>query len=310
MWLLLYLWGCLSDHFLTYEKSDTQIEYVYVQDNYIPGEVDSGIAEPIWVDSFSQPKLSNGVDIIWVIDGSGSMQDDYDKILIGIDDMMNNLPNVSWRLMIISMSPFHSSILNSFPLLPGDTTLDALIMFSDNVIGTHEKGFESVYSYIIDNPDSQNWMRDDASLLVVFVSDEEEQSNTMFPLVDMYSMWLDSYREHVYVSSIINVNVEDSLCNYFGHNVGERYMDLTNLYAGQIVDICSEDWSQGVADAANQLQLTEWYDLTMTPTVQASITVFVDGILWQDWEYNVQENRVYFLTVPPEESLVEIAYYY
>ena len=310
MWLLLYLWGCLSDHFLTYEKADTQIEYVYIQDNYIPGEVDSGEAEPIWVDSFSQPKLSNGVDIIWVIDGSGSMQDDYDKVLIGIDDMMNNLPNVSWRLMIISMSPFHSQILTSFPLLPGDTTMDALVMFSDNVMGNQEKGFESVYSYIVDNPDSQNWMRDDASLLVVFVSDEEEQSNTMFPMLNMFSLWLDSYREHVYISSIVNVAIDDSLCNSYSHNVGNRYMDLTNLYAGQIIDICSEDWSQGVADAANQLQLAEWYDLSMTPTVQASITVFVDGVLWPDWEYNVQENRVYFLSIPPEESLVEIAYYY
>ena len=115
MWLLSLLWGCYSDHFLSHGNTEKQIEYVYIQDNYIPGEVDSGEAEPIWVDSFSQPKLSNGVDIIWVIDGSGSMQDDYNKVLIGIDDMMNSLPNVSWRLMIISMSGYDSANLTSYP---------------------------------------------------------------------------------------------------------------------------------------------------------------------------------------------------
>ena len=81
MLFLSLLLGCGSDHFLSHGSVEKQIEYVYVQDNYIEGSDDTGMNEPIWVDSFTQPVISNGVDIIWVIDGSGSMNDDYVSVL-------------------------------------------------------------------------------------------------------------------------------------------------------------------------------------------------------------------------------------
>ena len=37
-------------------------------------------------------------------------------------------------------------------------------------------------------------------------------------------------------------------------NTGDRYIEATNYVAGQIVDICSEDWSAGVVDAATRLE--------------------------------------------------------
>ena len=310
MWLLSLLWGCGSDHFLSHGNTEKQIEYVYVQDNYIEGSDDTGINEPIWVDSFTQPLISNGVDIIWVIDGSGSMNDDAIRVLQGITDMMQNLPMINWRLVIISMTPHESVAVESFPLLPGDTWEDAHSMFAENVQGHYEYGFDSLYEFLENNRFAENWLRDDASLLVVFVSDEDDQSTTQFPTVSLYKNWLDGKREHVYVSSIVNVHPDDSECNGYTHNVGFRYSELTNSYAGQLLDICSEDWSQGVADASNQIQLREWYELTNKPLNEQEIYVFVDGAEFFDWHYNSDESRVYFDVVPGEESLVEIAYYY
>ena len=126
MWLLSLLRGCTSDHFLTHGIVEKEIEYVYIQDVYIEGDADTGLNEPIWVDSFTQPVTSNGVDIFWVIDGSGSMNNDYGKVLQGISDMLANLPPISWRLMIISMTPGEAEGLNTFPLLPGDDEADAI----------------------------------------------------------------------------------------------------------------------------------------------------------------------------------------
>ena len=116
MWLLSLLWGCGSDHFLSHGKIQNEIEYVYVQDNYIEGSDDTGLNEPIWVDSFTQPSISNGVDIIWVIDGSGSMTDDHALVLQGISDMMHSLPLISWRLVIISMTPHEAVAVEEAPL--------------------------------------------------------------------------------------------------------------------------------------------------------------------------------------------------
>lgn len=310
MLLLLYLWGCLSEQLMTFGKVNNEIEYVYVQDNYIGGSTDTGEREPIWVDSFVQPTISNGVDIIWVIDGSGSMQDDHAMILQGIAAMMQNLPSINWRLMIISAHPNHQPSLISFPLLPGDDVGNALTMFSQNVTGTSEECFESLYRYITLNPYASQWMREDAALLVVFVSDEDEQSLTRFPIASLFYDWLFSLRSEVYVSSIINLWPDDSECNSYSHNVGQRFIEITNMFSGNIVDICSEDWSQGVADASSHFQLKEWADLSYIPISDQYIYVFVNGIPFYDWEYNAAENRIYFLSIPPEESLVEIAYYY
>ena len=310
MLFLSLLLGCGSDHFLSHGSVEKQIEYVYVQDNYIEGSDDTGMNEPIWVDSFTQPVISNGVDIIWVIDGSGSMNDDYVSVLQGITDMMQNLPMINWRLVIIYMTPHEAASVESFPLLPGDSWEDAHSMFAENVQGHQEYGFDSVYEFLENNRFAANWLRDDASLLVVFVSDEDDQSISQFPTVSLYKNWLDGKREHVYVSSIVNIHPEQSECNGYTHNVGFRYSELTNSYAGQLLDICSEDWSQGVADASNQIQLREWYDLSNKPLNDQEIYVFVDGQEFFDWHYDEIENRVYFDVVPGEESLVEIAYYY
>ena len=308
MLLLNLLLGCMSDHFLHYGVTEKQIEYVYVQDNYVDGEENPEY--PIWVDSFTQPKISNGVDILWVIDGSGSMSGDYPKVIQGISDMLGFLPMISWRLMIMSMTGYETAAIEGLPLIPGDSEQDALNMFAQNVQGNHEQGFDAVLRFIEDSPDASSWLRNDAILLIVFVSDEDDASISSFVTPDMFGNWLDTQRQNVYVSSIINLHPDVSECNEYTHVVGRRYTELTNRYNGQIVDICSDDWSQGVADASNQIQLREFLELTHIPSDSNHIYVFVDGVEYHDWHYDATSNKVVFDVIPREESLVEIAYYY
>ena len=262
------------------------------------------------MDSFTQPVTSTGVDIFWVIDGSGSMNNDYPKVLQGISDMLAHLPPISWRLMIISMTPAENVESTSFPLILGDNDLDAVAMFNANVNQGSEFGFSSLHEYIENNAFAQNWLRDDAALLTVFVSDEDDQSTTYFLSVSSFANWLDSVRNNVLVSSIVNLPAEDSSCAYNDRNTGYRYIELTNMYGGQVLDICSEDWSQGVADAASQIQPHEYYDLSRVPLNGEQIYIFVDGQPFYDFYYKEAENRVYFDVIPSELSLVEIAYYY
>ena len=143
------------------------------------------------------------------------MTDDHALVLQGISDMMNSLPLISWRLVIISMTPHEAVAVETFPLLPGDSDMDALVMFSQNVNNGYEQGFESVYQFIENNEFARQWLRNDAALLTVFVSDEDDQSSSRFPTVQIFKNWLDSIREHVYVSSITNLMPDDFICNNF-----------------------------------------------------------------------------------------------
>ena len=323
IWLLSSLLLSCNDNLLS--KHTVEEKYIYPSYYDVWVETDTAIVEvevyvpdtsepdPIWVDSFVQPAANSGVDIIWVIDPSGSMNIHRTRVLQGISDMMSALPQVNWRLTIISAA--NNTALNDadFPLLPGDTVADAQADYQNSVYGYLEAGMYAVYNYIENNSSSANWLREDASLLIVFVSDEEDQSQTQFPLVSDFTKWLDVQRESVYVASIVNFEQANSQCtNVNPIYVGYRYMDVAQYYNGQIIDICSSDWSAGVIDAANGAVPYTEYPLTEVPSDYNYITVFVDGAVYHDayWDYNPVGNKIEFILEPTGGSLVEIAYYY
>jgi len=290
--------GCNTEYAIVGEIGK---EYIFIE---VPGE---DPLEDIWVDSFVQPASTNGVDILWVIDRSCSMRDEEPLLLSGIDTMMNSLPATGWRLNMISNSP--PNVINDaqFPLVPGDTPSDAQAMYNNMSSGVYEEGFDAVETYITMNSYAGQWMRSDVPLLVVFVSDEEDQSGqTPTEFVNWYS----SLRPNVYLASIVHVDPAESLCAPSYYDVGYDSIEATNLLGGVVVDICSEDWAPGVTDASIQIQPYEEYELTKKPTDVDDIYVFIDGVPNYDWYYNRTDNTVYFTIIPDAQELVEIAYPY
>ena len=324
--------GCSPDYsIITGEKetiiiteteivTETVIEEVEVPvyiEVEIPVYIDTGFDDPglIWVDSFTQPNTVDGIDILWVIDTSGSMHRFDAQLLLGIETMLTALPPTSWRLAMMSNDPMRSVLENQFPLVPGDDILDAEAMYASMGRGGMEEGFDAVYEYIITNPYAGTWMRPDAGLLVVFVSDEQEQSNGHFSdWVDFVS-WYGSLRGgSVFIASIVNHDTAESLCTFVSPiDVGTRYMDATNAFGGNIIDICADDWSPGVADAAASIEPHELWPLSHQ-AIADSVRVFMNGALvdsgMTSWSYSESDNTVYFHTIPPGSTLVEIGYRY
>ena len=279
---------------------------VYVE---VEVPVNEGI---IWVDSFTQHMSVDGIDIIWVIDRSGSMATHNDRLIAGVEAMIAALPTSDWRLVMISADPRKAITSTEFPLVPGDDADDARDMLTTLISAPFEEGFNAVYDYIVNNPYSNTWMRPDAGLLVVFVSDEDEQSIIEYPAVSDFMDWYSSRRMgSVFMASIINVEPEDSLCGGWvpGHYVGKRYREATNMLSGVILDICSEDWTPGVTDATHSIEPYEKKQLTHKAE-EDSIRVFIDGVLNHDWYYQESDNTVYFTIIPTAGSLVEIGYRY
>ena len=282
--------GCTSDNMLTYER----IEEVEMYPD-------------VWVDSFIQPNATDGYDILWVIDRSGSMYNHDIELLLGIEAMMSALPiDTGWRLGIISADG-NSAITNTtFPLVPGDDIIDATAAL--DVLGSGyygppgEEGFEAVYSYITLGSYASTWMRSTAALLVVFVSDEDEQSDWE---IAEFGDYLSAVRSRSFVTSI--VGLDSSTC---ADMVGERYLELTRDFSGMEIDICSSDWTQGVEEASKSYEPIDMLELSQVPE-PGSIVVFVDGVPMSDteWEYDIPTNAVYFLTIPADGALVEIAYF-
>jgi|TARA_R110000787_G_scaffold22008_1_gene64390 hypothetical protein len=278
---------------------------------YIEVEVPVNEGE-IWIDSFTQHMSVDGIDILWVIDKSGSMSRYNDELLAGIEAMILALPVSNWRLVIISADSTDSVMSTEFPLVPGDTIIDAERMFNTLPMGPWEEGFNSVYEYIIHNPYSSTWMRPEAGLLVVFVSDEEEQSDVEYPSPANFLSWYGSLRMgSVFMASVVNLEPSISLCDSPPRplDVGERYMEATGVLGGIIVDICDSDWSAGVTDATHSVDPYE--NIVLSHKAEAdSIRVFVNSLLSHDWYYQESDNTVYFTIIPNAGQLVEVGYRY
>ena len=89
--------------------------------------------------------------------------------------------------------------------------------------------------------------------------------------------------------------------------LGTNYEDATNYFDGVLIDICSDDWSEGVKDASHEIELTEVYGLSKTPEID-SIKVFVEVQEYSFWIYNEYFNRIEFTIIPDYGELVEIVY--
>tara|TARA_Y100001970_G_scaffold288959_1_gene417868 strand:- start:6724 stop:7653 length:930 start_codon:yes stop_codon:yes gene_type:complete len=283
--------GCTSDNILTHEKE-------VVVETY----------PDVWVDSFIQPSQTEGYDILWVIDRSGSMNNHDPELLAGIEAMLTSLPlDTGWRLGIISTDEDEALSNTTFPLVPGDDITEATAalnaLSSSSYYGpAGEAGFESVYAYMELGAYSTSWMRQSAALLIVFVSDEDEQSWEWSP-TEFYD-WITTKRSRVLISSIVGLN--ESTC---ADEVGQGYLDVTGMANGVEIDICSSDWTPGVAEASKPFEPIEYIELSQYP-LESSIRVLYDSVE-QDisiWDYDVATNTVYFTPIPSDGVLVEVVY--
>jgi hypothetical protein len=309
--LISMLMSCDQDYQVVVKEPEVIYEEIEVP-VYIEVEVPVGTPTEdveIWVDSFVQVNAVDGVDIVWVIDTSGSMNTYQTKLLAGIELMMNALPDTGWRLVMISTDPDEATAEQQFPLVPGDSIHDAEDMYDAMNRGPNEKGFDSIYEYIESNPYAATWMRNDAALLVVFVSDEDDQSDIMSSSTDFISWYSGRRFGNVFLASIVMLADDISACEGpgSGSQVGLEYINATSLLFGTIVDICSDDWSPGVSDATTQIEPYESIVLSNTP-VPETIRVFVSQSLYNDWYYDQNTNTVHFIVTPSGGALVEVGY--
>jgi len=302
---VLFLTGCINgiDYVVVGGEPETETETII---KYIVTEPEADI----WIDSFVQVEAYEAIDIVWVIDGSCSMMQHQTRLLAGIEHMMNNLPaDVNWRLkMITAGDGTRITQPTTFPLTRGDDIDDALYMYNQLPNDGQEKGFDAIKNYVTTDTYAQSWLRPDAALLVVFVSDEREQSTMT---TTDFTTWYSWARPSVYLSFIGNLPPEDSICPYTTNfsTIGRKYIDAVTFYGGSIIDICETDWSAGVDDATQDIEPIEEWELTHVPYVD-TIVVFEDNSPMDPakWLYNAVDNTVEFSAPPPENAWVEIGY--
>lgn len=292
------------------------------------------------VETFRQADRARA-DILFVVDDSGSMSEEQETLGREFDSFMRfaRSQQIDYRLAVTTTDMdggaegrfVHAS---GHPAIVSPLTPDPEESFRANVnIGTNgsgdEQGLEAAYRALSDplvNGANAGFLRPDAYLSVIVVSDEEDSSPRA---VDFYSNFFSNIKgprgqNLVSVSGIVGKWAENAAtpspgtsgtCSGAGGSAdwGWRYITTAQRTNGITESICNGNWST----ALEKLGLIAFgfksrFILTSEPD-PASIKVFLDG---QEiprgtfWTYTNASNSIDFLpiAVPPASSEIRVSY--
>ncbi len=141
------------------------------------------------------------------------------------------------------------------------------------------------------------FIRDDAVLEVVFVSDEEDQSSAGVTFYQDFFRSIKGFANTGLFHAHAIVGDSGGGCSSAdgAADAGERYIDLANLVGGKVKSICDNDWAAILEDLGNiAFGLKVQFFLSRPPIVD-TITVEVDGQnCTTGWSYDEAANAILF----------------
>ncbi|RME28059.1 MAG: VWA domain-containing protein [Deltaproteobacteria bacterium] len=248
-------------------------------------------------------------DIMFLVDQSCSMGDDQARLANNFSTFISSLDGYTtdWQIMVVNDDDgcSNSGILKR-------TTSGYQSIFQSAVKeggGDYTEALLTVGTHAVEKTDpgecNTTFLREDAMLHMIFVSDEPEQSP------GSWSSYLDQIiakkgsAANVRMSAIAGP-VGTSSCA----DPGTGYADVVNATGGVFLDICS-NWatSANLADLAEASVFQDTYELSREPIVD-TITVKVnDSNRANGWSYDATINAVVFSgNIPGEGDRVEVSY--
>ncbi|MEE2903333.1 MAG: choice-of-anchor D domain-containing protein [Myxococcota bacterium] len=292
-----------------------------------------GATNATQVDEFEQ-LVQRKVDMLMVVDDSGSMGR-YQAALadnFGAFIQFATTQNVDYRLAITTTDisgtgpggrfvPTATSAVPSSRIITPNSLPDPAAKFRENVnVGVEgsgtEQGLQAAYM-ALSNPlifgHNAGFLRPDAVLSVIFVSDEDDFSPSSVDFYYNFFVSIKGYRRAnlLNVSSIVGDNAGSSTQQNCTAFPGTRYRRLAALTGGMFLSICSQDWSRSLQElSTNAFGLKSLFLLNNQP-VESSINVIIDGVSvlpredidgdgvpdsngLLNWEYSADNNAINF----------------
>jgi hypothetical protein len=321
----LSLWGCQETQ--VYEKENIKGAFEEARDAAIPraDNVPVPIPDPntrakmMMTDTFTQNVASNAkLDILWMVDDSGSMSDEQASLArnfsIFISDFITR--GIDFNMAITTTDPGASREGN----LRGDVaklnsvyaqanSADFMNYFQNTIkVGINgsgsEQGLRTSRAAIMKN--AAQFMRQDAFLVIIVLSDEEDQSPESTQFYVDYFKSLKANSGMVKVHSI----VQSTMPLVGSESLGYRYQEASRQTGGKSYSIKS-DFAQSLQDMGEKIvTLVDSFGLSKEPTSNAA-RVFVNGIeIFLGYTFDAQTRTLHFdnSAVPIVGSSIEVRY--
>jgi len=238
------------------------------------------------VDTFQQAAVPQ-VDILWIVDNSGTMREERQELGNKFDQFMSQLMAVGadYHLGIITTDaddPQHAGRLQGSPPVISQNTPDprsAFIASITNLAETEnrmEKGLDAMLLALSEpllSGHNQGFLRPQASLYVIALTDEDDHS--LGP-TRYYARWLEHLKgrgEENRVSFSALVGQKPSGCE--GAEAGLRYLEVQELTGGLHRSICEKDYGPVVTELGIRVAgMRRKFYLSGRPSVE-TLRVFV-----------------------------------
>lgn len=248
------------------------------------------------------------VDIIWIIDNSGSMASFQALLASNLSSFINLFMSYSPDFQMAFITTDDFAFVDGVHFTNNDANLvnDAAALIDS--IGTRgsaqEKGLAMLDLSITHN---QGWFRPNAKLVAIFLSDERDWSSQIpYYYIGRYNL---QYAQGDFLPFGIIGDVPAG-CGGLALP-GNGYYDVINHYNSTWWSICDPDWGTQMQDIALAVVNSSSYGLDHPTPKEDTIQVFINGQeLTEGWSYNIATNSISFEidTMPESGDTVEVSY--
>ena len=263
------------------------------------------------------------VDVMWVIDCSGSMSEEQDKVEEQTDYFVREAVNWNADLHLsvvscdITSQTGHKGLMHGSPAVLDNTVMnnnDIINKFNDRVnfpggcdSGEQEAGLEGAHLALTEpliSNENAGFIREEAKLAIIFLSDEDDQSVAEVPF------FIDFFRS---IKGMRNVNMievyaivgdkPDGCSSGSGDTAdsagqGPRYIavgDACNVHDDlHFYSICEPDYKPVFDNLAENLFALHNQFFLSRLADESTIVVTVNGTLSNEWEYDEISNSILF----------------
>jgi hypothetical protein len=252
------------------------------------------------------------VDIIWVIDNSGSMSVYQSMLGQNMADFMQVFLSYSPDFQITFITTDSPELVGQISSQNSTDPLNESVA-AINSIGITGSGWEKGLQMLRDcmiGGECETWMRPDATLIAIFLSDEPD--NSPFT-VNSFIADFDSVKPDKFIPYAIIGDVPQGCPSGSGWNTqpGWGYYDIVQHYASQWWSICGEDWGTKMEEIALEVSIQTIFELDSEDPHLDTLRVWINGqIVTSGWEYDELLNAVVFTyeDAPEQGDTLEVGY--
>lgn len=249
-------------------------------------------------------KASEKVDILFVIDNSGSMAYEQKNMASRVRNFLDVVRGLDWQIGVTTTDPSNSTLgdgrlvqltgkSGSYVLTSKMDEMQSRDVLS-NTLQRKETGsgkeqgiyasYRAVERAFEGTVGNKQLIRDGAQLAVVIISDEDESNsgpkNDPTNFVNYIRSSFNNEKA-VSVHSIITRPGDTHCKSSQGYSYGHRYQQISELTGGVIGDVCAADYAaqvQGIAEGVRKTLKT--VTLACLPVVDSvrKITIIKDGV--------------------------------